>query len=259
MKKIINFILPIVSAAVLFANGKNDISNSAQNAVEQKTRIVASTSWTAAFADIAGADNVETIAPATLRHPPEYEVTVSDIQKITASDLFIYAGFERMMKTLGDSIDGTKMMRIASNNSIATVTSETAKIAERLGTEEKNKARLALYVNAIRDAKAEIERRGKSNAKVLCHKHQRYLAADLGFTVTETFGPEAVTANQIANAKTDGYDIIIDNMHNPVGSPLAEVAPNAAYIVWRNFPDKVERNALLHVIRENIGTLMKAM
>ena len=147
MKKIINFILPIVSAALLFANGKNDIPNSAQNAVEPKTRIVASTSWTAAFADIAGADNVETIAPATLRHPPEYEVTVSDIQKITASDLFIYAGFERMMKTLGDSIDGTKMMRIASNNSIATVTNETAKIAERLGTEEKNKARLALYVN----------------------------------------------------------------------------------------------------------------
>ena len=123
MKKIINFILPIVSAAALFANGKNDISNSAQNAVEQKTRIVASTSWTAAFADIAGADNVETIAPATLRHPPEYEVTVSDIQKITASNLFIYAGFERMMKTLGDSIDGTKMIRIASDNSIATVTS----------------------------------------------------------------------------------------------------------------------------------------
>ncbi len=186
-------------------------------------------------------------------------MTVSDIQKITASDLFIYAGFERMMKTLGDSIDGTKMMRIASNNSIATVTSETAKIAERLGTEEKNKARLALYVNAIRDAKAEIDRRGKSNAKVLCHKHQRYLAADLGFTVAETFGPEAVTANQIANAKTGGYDIIIDNVHNPVGSPLAEVAPNAAYIVWRNFPDKVERNALLHVIRENIAALMKAM
>lgn len=259
MKKIINFILPIVSAAVLFANGKNDISNSAQNAVEAKARIVASTSWTAAFADIAGADNVEAIAPATLRHPPEYEVTVSDIQKITESDLFVYAGFERMMKMLGDSIDGTKMLRIANDNSIATVTSETAKIAESLGTEEKNKARLALYVNAIRDAKTEIERRGKSNAKVLCHKHQRCLAADLGFTVTETFGPEAVTANQIANAKTGGYDIIIDNVHNPVGSPLAEVAPNAAYIVWRNFPDKVERNALLHVIRENIAALMKYM
>ena len=128
-----------------------------------------------------------------------------------------------------------------------------------MGTEEKNKTRLALYVNAILDAKAEIERRGKSNAKVLCHKHQRYLAADLGFTVAETFGPEAVTANQIANAKTGGCDIIIDNVHNPVGSPLAEVAPNAAYIVWRNFPDKVERNALLHVIRENIAALMKAM
>ena len=124
MKKIINFILPIVSAALLFANGKNDIPNSAQNAVEPKTRIVASTSWTAAFADIAGADGVETIAPANLRHPPEYEVTVSDIQKIAASDFFVYAGFERMMKTLGTSVGTVQMIRIANNNSIATVTSE---------------------------------------------------------------------------------------------------------------------------------------
>ena len=186
-------------------------------------------------------------------------MTVSDIQKIAASDFFVYAGFERMMKTLGTSVGTVQMIRIANNNSIATVTSETAKIAEKLGTEKENEARLALYVNAIREAKAEIERRGKSNAKVLCHTHQRYLAADLGFTVAAIFGAEGVTANQIADAKSGGYDIIIDNVHNPVGSPLAEVAPKAVYVVWRNFPDKVERNALLRVVQENIAALMKAL
>ena len=41
-------------------------------------KVVASTSWSAAFADIAGADEVESIAPVNLRHPPEYEITVSD-------------------------------------------------------------------------------------------------------------------------------------------------------------------------------------
>jgi len=258
IKKIINFMLFAFAAAALFANEKNGIRSFVRSASETKPRVVASTSWTAAFADIAGADGVETIAPANLRHPPEYEVTVSDIQKIAASDFFVYAGFERMMKTLGNSVGGTQMIRIANDNSIATVTSETAKIAEKLGTENENKARLARYVNAILEAKAEIERKGSANAKVLCHKHQRYLASDLGFTVSATFGPEAVTASQIADAKTGGYDIIIDNVHNPVGSPLAEVAPNAAYVVWRNFPDRVERNALLRVVQENIAALMKA-
>ena len=33
-------------------------------------KVVASTSWSAAFADIAGADEVESIAPVNLRHPP---------------------------------------------------------------------------------------------------------------------------------------------------------------------------------------------
>lgn len=259
MKKFINFILLAFAGAVLFANEKTGERSPVRSVSETKPRVVASTSWTAAFADIAGADGVETIAPANLRHPPEYEVTVSDIQKIAASDFFVYAGFERMMKTLGTSVGTVQMIRIANNNSIATVTSETAKIAEKLGTEKENEARLALYVNAIREAKAEIERRGKSNAKVLCHTHQRYLAADLGFTVAAIFGAEGVTANQIADAKSGGYDIIIDNVHNPVGSPLAEVAPKAVYVVWRNFPDKVERNALLRVVQENIAALMKAL
>ena len=121
----------------------------------------------------------------------------------------------------------------------------------------RNAAALALtYLGAV---KAIPNYNTMGLAKASLEAAIRYLAADLGFTVAETFGPEAVTANQIANAKTGGCDIIIDNVHNPVGSPLAEVAPNAAYIVWRNFPDKVERNALLHVIRENIASLMKAM
>ena len=76
-------------------------------------KFLASTSWTAGFMDIAGVDGVEIIAPASLRHPPEYEVTVSDIQKINDSSYFVYAGFERMMKTLGDAATAdSKMIKI---------------------------------------------------------------------------------------------------------------------------------------------------
>ena len=142
MKKFIP--LFILNSALIFAgcNKKGNAENSSVSSKSNETavlsdagkksafKIVASTSWTAAFADLAGLDNVQAIAPASLRHPPEYEVTVSDIQNISDSDIFIFAGFERMMKTLGTSIEGVNMVKISCDNSIETVTSQAKKIAE---------------------------------------------------------------------------------------------------------------------------------
>lgn len=220
-----------------------------------ENKFVASTSWTAAFADLAGVDDVVAIAPANLRHPPEYEITVSDIQKINESDYFVYAGFERMMKTLGSSVGNAKMIQIACNNSIATIEESTKKIAELAGTEKERNVRVDEYVSFVKNAASELEKKGFKNAKVLVNKNQRFLASDLGSDVSSTFGPEPVTSEQILDAKNGDYILIIDNVHNPVGKPLSEVAPNVKYIAWRNFPEKVERNALLNTIKENVQIL----
>lgn len=245
MKKLVSFLAILFSLSAIFASGKAD---------KKQIDVVASTSWTAAFADLAGVDEVETIAPATLRHPPEYEVTVSDIEKITTSKFFIYAGFERMMKTLGDAVGNTQMIKIHCNNSVDNIKTETAKIASSIGTTEKSKERVERYIKAVEDGKNKVEKlKGK---KVLCNINQIYLAKDLGLEVVATFGPGQVTSEQIANAKNGDYDFIIDNVHNPVGTPLSEVAPNAKYVVWRNFPEIVEKDALTHVIQGNINSLI---
>lgn len=258
MKKIFVVLLALLLCTSLFANGKKDAE--ATTSATEKTNaqiVVASTSWTAAFADLAGVDNVSSIAPASLRHPPEYEVTVSDIEKIHNSNIFIFAGFERMMKTLGDAVGNTKMVKITCDNSIATVKKSVATITAVTGTQAESEKRVAKYVKAIEDAASEIEKKGLKNAKVLCNKNQIYLAKDLGFEVTQIFGPGPVTSEQIANAKNANYDFIIDNVHNPVGSPLVEVSPASKYIVWRNFPETVERDALLHVVEANIKEILK--
>ena len=115
-------------------------------------KVVASTSWAAAFADIAGADEVESIAPVNLRHPPEYEITVSDVQKISESDVFIYAGFERMMKTLGSKVANQGIsVQVVLDNSLATVQESTLKIAQALGTEDIQKVRYAEYEKLVKD------------------------------------------------------------------------------------------------------------
>lgn len=217
-------------------------------------KVIASTSWTAAFADLAGVDDVEIIAPASLRHPPEYEITVSDIEKISNCDVFIYAGFERMMKTLGDSVGDVNMMKVSCNNAISNVSAQVAKIANEMGTSDISEERLMVYINTINEGKMQLESKGLAGAKVFCNANQIYLAKDLGLDIAATFGPGEVTSEQIKQAKDEGFAFIIDNVHNPVAAPLAEVS-NAKYVIWRNFPERVERDALTHVVAENIKQL----
>ena len=143
---------------------------------------MASTSWTAAFADLGGLDDVAFIAPANLTHPPEYEITVSDVVKINHADYFIFAGYERMMQSMGDSIkkeEGT-MLQITTTNDIQNVQKQAEAIANITGTEEKSKERLASYIATIEEGAKQAEERGLTEAKVYCHAMQVYLAEDLG-------------------------------------------------------------------------------
>lgn len=221
-------------------------------------KVVASTSWSAAFADIAGANEVESIAPVNLRHPPEYEITVSDVQKISDSEVFIFAGFERMMKTLGTKVANKGVsVQVTLDNSLATVKESTLKIAQALGTEDIQKVRFAEYEKLVKDGQKKALKKKLNKKKVLCNKNQTYLAKELGLEIAGIFGPGPVTAEELLEAKKAGYDLIIDNIHNPTGKPVTEVLPKAKYIVWRNFPTAVEHDALKKVVADNIELLLK--
>ncbi len=220
-------------------------------------KVVASTSWAAAFADIAGADEVESIAPVNLRHPPEYEITVSDVQKISDSEVFIFAGFERMMKTLGTKVPNKGVsVQVVLDNSLATVQESTLKIAQALGTEDIQKARFAEYEKLVKDGQKKALKKKLNKKKVLCNKNQTYLAKELGLDIVGVFGPGPVSAEELLDAKKAGYDLIIDNIHNPTGKPVTEILPKAKYIEWRNFPTAVEHDALRKVVEENIELLL---
>jgi len=246
MKKISKITIALFAALALF--------NSAWAAPK---KIVASTSWAAAFADIAGADEVESIAPVNLRHPPEYEITVSDVQKISDSEVFIYAGFERMMKTLGNKVPNKGVsVQVVLDNSLATVKESTLKIAQALGTEEIQKVRFAEYEKLVKDGQKKALKKKLNKKKVLCNKNQTYLAKELGLDIVGVFGPGPVSAEELLEAKKAGYDLIIDNIHNPTGKPVTEILPKAKYIEWRNFPTAVEHDALKKVVEENIELLL---
>ena len=68
--------------------------NAAALAPKSQPRVVASTSWVAAFAKAAGIADVTLVAPANLQHPPDYDPKPSDLAAIAKADYVLVAGFE---------------------------------------------------------------------------------------------------------------------------------------------------------------------
>ena len=257
MKKLLTVLSLLILGVALFAEGAPE--KLSMTSASRTVSVIASTSWTAAFADLGGADKVQVIAPASLIHPPEYEITVSDVLKIDKADYFIYAGYERMMKSMGDAIGktNTDLIKINTDNSIENVKTQAALIASALKSQYYSEDRIYEYVETIENGKLSVAKKGLDKQKVYCHAMQIYLAKDLGLEVSGTFGPGPLTATQIAEVAKGGYDIIIDNVHNPIASPLMEVSPKTKLVVWRNFPATVERGSLQKMVQENIEALLK--
>ncbi len=257
MKKMLVVFALLILSVALFAEGTTEKATT--SSASRTISVIASTSWTAAFADLGGAQNIEIIAPASLIHPPEYEITVSDVMKIDKADYFIYAGYERMMKSMGDSISktNTDLIQITTDNSIENVTKQAALIASALKSQYYSEDRVYDYIQTVENGKQAVAKKGLDKLKVYCHAMQVFLAKDLGLQVGGTFGPGPLTASQIAEVAKGGYDIIIDNVHNPIASPLLEVSPNTKLVVWRNFPETVERKSLQKMVQQNIDALLK--
>jgi hypothetical protein len=261
IKKLVSIVCVMALCVVtplMAAGSREDARNAARN-LEQAKNYVASTSWTAAFAELAGLDDVVTIAPASLRHPPEYEIKASDIANLMDADLFVYAGYERMMNTIQESaqLPQEKQIKITTANNMDNVRLQTAAIAELAGTQETNAKRVDAYAAVIEAGRAEVVRQGLDKVPAMVHAMQVPLAKDLGLDVRATFGSAPATAAQISDAATGTYGIIIDNIHNPVAGPLAEVSPSSKLVVWRNFPETVGGDALRTMVEANIEALLQ--
>lgn len=250
MKKKLLFLISIILiTSSLFAQGVR---------VQQELPVyTASTAWTVGFAQLGGLDDIKNIAPADLNHPPEYEILPQDINAIVHSKLFIYAGYEVMMETLSKTlISKDKLIKIKTKNDLKNVKSVAKQISEIAGTQEISEQRVAEYEKMIIAARASVKELGLDKLRCLLNFHQAPFAKDLGLNVVQTFGPGPLTPQNIKDSHDNHYDLIIDNVHNILSGPLAEVSPTSKVIIWRNFPDNVAPNAFYNMIDENINILL---
>ena len=253
MKKILVVVLVLCFALSLsFAEGAREDAAT--------PKYVASTSWVAAIAEIAGLDGVVTVAPADLRHPPEYEITPMDMVKVANAEIFMFGGYEAMMKTIAEAAEVKEecKVKVRTTNTLPNLTLMVGNIAAKAGTEAEAEKRLSRFVALFEDARAKISSSELANLRVWANSNQAEFARDLGLNVVATFGPGPLTSDEIAEASKGSYDLIIDNVHAPVASPASDVAPESVVLVWRNFPQALEKDALYNVISGNLDMLWSA-
>lgn len=244
---------------VLVALCANVFAN-AVTEVPAASKYVASTSWVAAIGELAGLDDVVTIAPANLKHPPEYEITADDLATVMQSELFMYAGYERMMETIrsASGLSEESSIKCRTQNRLSVLGPLVEKISTMAGTQDKAAERYGAYVKMIEEARNVIKEKGIDQIPAYVNDNQTPLAEDLGLNIVGVFGAGELTSDQIADVAKNQYALIIDNVHAIVTDPLRSVSPSSTILIWRNFPEYTGGNALYTVVEENIRMLLDA-
>lgn len=229
-----------------------------ENNLPEKNCYVASTSWVASICQIAGIDDMTIIAPSDMKHPPEYEITPNDVYTIANAELFMHAGYEVMMDTIGkaNEINQEKVIKVKTTNTLNNITNMVKKVSEKAGTQKEAEVRLKRFTDTINNARENIKASHINEIEMFVNVNQAEFARDLGLNVTETFGPGPLTADQLALCAEKHFKIIIDNSHNPVSAPISSVSPDSRIIEWRNFPETICEDSLRTLIEENISMLL---
>lgn len=223
--------------------------------------VLATTAWTAAFAQAAGAQNIELLAPYEMRHPAEYELRATDLQRVERADLVVYAGYEGMVERLKSALGEANVssVQITTTHTPQVMTESVMRIAAQLGTEETARANLAEIESFFDDWSAELAAHGLTQGAVITHAFQAQMLGALGVEPVGRYGPGPLEAQQIGTLSRAGATLIIDNWHNEVGTPFRETLPNALYVSWINFPGHAGTRTLLEVFTYNRAQLNEVL
>ena len=220
--------------------------------------VVVTSSWTAAYAWAAGAENVEILAPFEMAHPSEYELRPGDIPTLTNAQIVVYAGYEAMSGRLkkGLGLPPEKLLLIETDYSYESMEKSVMKIAARLGTEQLARENLHDIHRLLDEGRKSIDAKQMTGLPVVVHRFQASFARELGFIPVVLFGPASPEAREINTVSKSDAFFIMDNMHNPVGQPFKEVLPGARYTQLLNFPGQKGTKTLADVIRYNLSQLI---
>jgi ABC-type metal ion transport system, periplasmic component/surface adhesin len=253
MKSLLKYTIPIALTAILFFSCSGKKSSSSGDS----TIIIATSSWTAAYAEAAGAENVTVLAPFEMEHPSEYELRPGDISKLMNADVIIYAGYEVMTERLKKGLDipQDKLLLVNTDYSFAAIEKSILNIAARLGTGIVARENLLDIRRAFDEGRKAVSEKNIANRPIIAHRFQSSLVSELGLVPVAVFGPASPEASAIANISKIQAPLIVDNIHNPVGLPFKEVSSDSRLIQLLNFPGMKGTKTITDVIRYNVAQI----
>ena len=222
------------------------------------TEVIATTSWTAAYAMAAGATNVSVIAPSEMVHPSEYELRPGDISRLSKANLIVFAGYEVMVDQIksGLKIPDGKMLKISTSYNYNEIEESVMQIARRLGTVQIAKKNLDEIKQLLSNGRVDVQKRGLNKESVLVHFFQESFARELGINPTMIFGPAPPEPKEILEMAQTNAVLILDNIHNPVGGAAKDILQRADYKLLLNFPGLNKTRTIADVIRYNIDQIV---
>ncbi len=224
----------------------------------QKVKVLASSSWTAAYVYAAGIDNVDILAPVDMIHPSEYELNLNDFKRINDADFIVYGGYEVAIKELmnNSSVNKEKFIRINTGYKMETIKASVNLIASKTNTLNVARFNLDSISNAFSAARELIENHNFKGKPVIVHFFQKDFITEIGMIPVYVFGPSPLESYQIKEIADKDAVLIADNLHNPIADPLIEIKKNIIKVDLINFPGTNKTRSLIDVINFNINRII---
>ena len=196
--------------------------------------VVASTTWTGAFAKAAGARNVTVVAPASVPHPPDYDPRPSDLAAVTTADYVLFAPFDAFAPRLRDAAGGdAEMVEMTPENTPATIRREVTRLGELFGTSARATQWLTTFDQRYGELSAQARAAVPQPAPTaVSHLFMAYWTEFAGVAGVGTFGPEPVTPGELAELTALEPGLVLANAHLPNTPDV----PGAITVELINFP-----------------------
>lgn len=228
-------------------------------------KVVASTTWVAAFARAAGATDVTVIAPANFAHPPDYDPRPSDLVAVATADIVLMAPFDGFAQRLRDASGSTaKVDRVDLENTPAKIRSEVTRLGKLLGTEPAAEAFLKRFDAEYARLSMEVKKKIGANRPVtVAHRFMAYWASEFaGLEVAGIYGPKPLAPAELADLVAKKPGVVFRNGHveRPEGPSAGRaIADNAKArdVMIINFPGASQD--LLDVFQENATRIIAVL
>ncbi|MGW4771253.1 metal ABC transporter solute-binding protein, Zn/Mn family [Nocardia sp. NPDC004278] len=247
-----------VAAGVLLGGCSSTDGDHDHHDGHQHPKIVATTTWEAAFAKAAGAADVTVIVPASVHHAPDYDPKPSDLTAVAEADFVLYAPFEPFAAKIKEAAGAkAKLIEVNLDNSADKATAQVKSLGTEFGTAAAADAWTATFT-------AEYDRLGKDiraawpggkQPTVVAQVFSTWAAQLAGADIVGTYGPEAVTPGQLSALAAKKPEFVLDNAHMSSGTVLPDSGAEQVSII--NYPGQDQE--LLTVYRDAAAALKKVM